>query len=208
MAAVAEVCQTISEATGIPRRTVDHLARRLGEAGLLPRGPRGRNAPQFHSIHMARLLVGVMAVANGINHTAVSVVQAVKRIEDLRQEEEAQSGLYADCNLDDPETELQFVPAGSFVGAVAQHMRRMQIEASRGDISAIGLTFGNGVYGWIEFDGGTGKDCPSNPRRVTFGYMGTVLTAGLKQDVRVEGGVLLRLGELLGPLALLHQPGL
>jgi DNA-binding transcriptional ArsR family regulator len=219
MAAVAEVCRTISEATGVPRRTVDHLARRLGEAGLLPRGPRGRNAPQFDSIHMARLLVGVMAVANGIDYTAASVVQAVRRIEGLRQEGEIESGLYADCNLDDPETELQFVPAGSFIGTVAHRMRWIQIGASKGGVptiemtygnggvSAVGLTFGNGdVYGWIEFDqGGTGMDCLSNPQRITFGHMSAVLAAGMKQNVRVEVGVLSRLGELLGPLALLHQ---
>jgi hypothetical protein len=70
MAAVAEVCQTISEVASVPRRTVDHLARRLGEAELLPRGPRGRNAPHFEGIHIARLLVGVMTIANGIDYTS------------------------------------------------------------------------------------------------------------------------------------------
>src|SRR3954468_6426728 len=95
MAAVAEVCQVISKALTVPRGTVDHLARRLGEAGLLPRGPRGRNAPHFEDIHIARLLAAVMVTAEGIYHTSVSVVPAVKRIEELSQGGEARIDVYA-----------------------------------------------------------------------------------------------------------------
>src|SRR4051795_286103 len=83
MATVATVCQVMSEETSVPRGTIDHLARRLGEAELLPRGPRGRHAPQFEDIHEARLLVGVIAIANGIDYTSASVARAVKRIEEL-----------------------------------------------------------------------------------------------------------------------------
>jgi hypothetical protein len=85
MAAVAEVCQTISAAAGVPLRLVEYLARRLGEAGQLPRGPRGRHAPHFEAIHIARLLAAVMVVADGIDFTGASIALAMTRIEALSQ---------------------------------------------------------------------------------------------------------------------------
>src|SRR3954454_6194573 len=123
MAAVAEVCQVISETLNVPRGTVDHLARRLGEAGLLPRGPRGRNAPHFDATHIAHLLVGVMAAAEGIYHTSASVVPAVKRIEELSQGGEARVDVYADGDLDDPRSSITMVPAGSFIEMIAFRIR-------------------------------------------------------------------------------------
>jgi hypothetical protein len=201
MAAVAEVCQVISETLNVPRGTVDHLARRLGEAGLLPRGPRGRNAPHFGATHIARLLVGVMATAEGIYHTSASVVPAVKRIAELSQGGEARVDVYADGDLDDPQSSIMLVPAGSFVEVVAHRIRWTRIETNKDELSAIGLSFGGGnVYGWIEFDlGKTGINRVSNIRRVDFGITQDVLKSGMRQEVRVEVGVLVRLGELLDP---------
>jgi hypothetical protein len=218
MAAVAEVCQTISAVTGVPKATVDHLARRLGEAELLPRGPRGRNAPHFEAIHIARVLVGVMAIANGLDYTSARVAAAVKRIEALSQGGEARVDVYADgdlSDLSDPKTRLTFVPGGSFVETIAFLIRWTRFPTDKdnfgyGDqrISAIGLTFGGGtVYGWIEFGlRATGR--VSDVRRVSFGLMGNVLAAGLKQEVRVECDALFRLGDLLGPVQLEPQPEL
>jgi hypothetical protein len=213
MATVPKVCQTISEETGVPRRAVDHLARRLGEAELLPRGPRGRNAPHFNEIHEARLLVGVMAIAaNGIDYTSASVVRAVKRIEELSQGGEPRVDVYADKDLDDPQCAIVLVPAGSFVDHVAFLIRQTRKPISRDDYSttAIGLTFGGGnVYGWFEY-GKKARDLNrhSDIQRFNFGLMSAVLKSGMKQEVRVEADVLFRLGELLDDTQLEPQPEL
>jgi hypothetical protein len=212
MATVPTVCQTISEVTSAPRAAVDHIARRLGEAGLLPRGPRGRHAPQFEEIHIARLLVGIMAIANGIDYTSVSVARAVKRIEELSQGGEARVDVYVDRDLGDPQCEIVLVPAGSFVDNVAFLIRLTQAPSSRDDYpaTAIGLTFGSGnVYGWIEYGKkARGLDQPSNIQRVNFGLMSAVLKSGMKQEVRIEADVLFRLGELLDDTLLKPQPEL
>jgi hypothetical protein len=212
MAAVATVCQVISEETGVPRGAVDHLARRLGEAELLPRGPRGRHAPQFEDIHEARLLVGVMAIANGIDYTSASVVRAVKRIEDLSQGGEARVDVYVDRDLNDPQCDVVLVPAGSFVDNVAFLIRLTQASTNRDNYpaTAIGLTFGSGnVYGWIEYGKeDRGLDRPSDIQRVNFGLMSAVLKSGMKQEVRIEADVLFRLGELLDDTQLKPQPEL
>jgi hypothetical protein len=201
MATVPQVCQVVSEETSVSRAAVDHVARRIGEAGLLPRGPRGRHAPQFDERHIARVLVGVMAIANGIDHTSVSVAQAVKRIEELSQGGEARVDVYADGDLDDPQSEIVLTPAGSFVDHVALLIRMTRGPISRNDFSAtaIGLTFGSGkVYGWIE--------CRTKvlgaSRRFNLGLMNAVLKSGMKIEVRVEADVLFRLGELLGDIQL------
>jgi hypothetical protein len=207
MAAVAEVCQTISEVASVPRRTVDHLARRLGEAELLPRGPRGRNAPHFEGIHIARLLVGVMTIANGIDYTSARIALAVKRIEELSQGGEARFDIYTDGDLDDSQSKMMVVPAGSFIEVVASFIRWTRFGASKDGPSAIGLTFGGGnVYGWVESDlGKTGVNHVSNIRRVDFGVTEDVLKSGMKQEVRVEFWALSRLGELLGEIPLEPQ---
>src|SRR4051812_19812388 len=106
MAAIAEVCQTISTVTGVPLRVVEYLARRLGEAGYLPRGPRGRHAPHFEDIHIARVLVAVMAVTNGIDYSGANILLALKRIEELSQGGEARVDVYTDGDLDDPQCEI------------------------------------------------------------------------------------------------------
>jgi hypothetical protein len=209
MAAVAEVCQTISAAAGIPLRLVEYLARRLGEAGQLPRGPRGRHAPHFEDIHIARLLLAVMVVADGIDFTGASVLLAMTRIEALSQGGEARVDVYTDGDLDDPQSKIVLVPAGSFVEVVAHRIRWTRSEVGKGVPSAIGLTFVRGsVYGWVEFNlGETGVNRVADIRRVNFGDTEDLLKSGMKQEVRVERDVLSRLGELLGDIPLGPQDG-
>jgi hypothetical protein len=204
MAAVAEVCQTISTAAGVPLRLVEYLARRLGEAGQLPRGPRGRHAPHFEAIHIARLLAAIMVVADGIDFTGASVLLAMTRIEALNQGGEGRVDVYVDGDLDDPQSKMMVVPAGSFLDLVAHSIRWTRSGVSKGGPSAIGLTFGVGsVYGWIEFNlGETGVNHVADIRRVDFGVTEDLLKSGMKQEVRVERDVLFRLGELLGDIPL------
>lgn len=80
MATGREWREGIAEATGVPERTLIHIERRLGESGMLPRGPRGRNAPHFDAIHGALFLLGTMSIADGIGSTAARVIQAVNQL--------------------------------------------------------------------------------------------------------------------------------
>src|SRR4051812_4505904 len=206
MAAIAEISQNISEVTKVPLGTVKHIARRLGEDELLPRGPRGPNAPDFGDIHIARLLVGVMTIANGIDHTGANIARAVKRIEDLSKGGVPRVEIHVDGDPDDPMVKSVLIPTGSFVETVAYFIRLTQnpvgldrINRRIGRLLAIGLTFGGGaVYGWIEFaSGATNLNHVSDVRRINYGIMGDVLASGMTQDVRVGFDALRRLGELL-----------
>ncbi len=195
MATVPQTCRAIASLTQVPERTVGHLARRLGEAEMLPRGPRGVNAPHIEPVHAARILIGVMSLTDGINATAAKVVQAVERIGALDRGGEGGFEVYASGDPDDSDTKYEMVPYGSFIENVAQ---LLQLKEAREQVAAVGLRFdGEHVSGWSEYKIAEGQ--PNHivdVRRVYFGGLRPV-SSGMSQEVRVDGSVLDRLSALL-----------
>lgn len=80
MSKIAQVVTTISDATKVPRAKVDYIARRLGEAGMLPRGPRGRHAPDFTTSDIVRVILGVMVLTTDAETPASKMPTVVKAI--------------------------------------------------------------------------------------------------------------------------------
>ncbi len=83
MVIATEITKSVSDITGFPQSTVDTVLRRLGEADLIPRGTRGRRPADLRSKDLARMLIALMSVADGIDGSAARVVQAVERISRL-----------------------------------------------------------------------------------------------------------------------------
>lgn len=81
MATLANLVEKLPEWLGVSEGTVRHVWRRAGEAGLLPRGPRGRGTPHVGAGEAAALLVAVMCAADGLV-PAVQVAEPVRRLRD------------------------------------------------------------------------------------------------------------------------------
>ena len=123
MASVRQVVTTISEVTGVPRQTVNNVARRLGEAGMLPRGPRGRHAPEFEARHVVRVLLGTMVLAtDALNTPAGKVPAAVATIQALERRPDASDEKTNVFKKDDKKRASMFWSNYPFVDVVAKFL--------------------------------------------------------------------------------------
>ena len=77
MAIAPHIARQVSDIAGIPQSTVETIPRRLGEAGLVPRGTRGRRPSDIRAEDLARILIAVLSVADGIEGSAARCGQAV-----------------------------------------------------------------------------------------------------------------------------------
>ncbi len=77
MATVSEILPIVASHTGIKSATCTWVARRLIEAGLLPRAE-GARIPQLENRDLARLLIGLLSDASGAN-----VVETVRQYSGL-----------------------------------------------------------------------------------------------------------------------------
>ena len=75
MATVARAAEVLSQALGVSTADIQHRARRLREAGLLPSEGKGRGAPHVESLDCARLLIATLAadVATDSPHAVTTV---------------------------------------------------------------------------------------------------------------------------------------
>ena len=78
MLTVPRLVTLMSEGLALPARRLVHVARRLGEADLLPRAGRGASPPPVDSADAVRLLMAAMSLGDGIDGTAARIVQAVQ----------------------------------------------------------------------------------------------------------------------------------
>ncbi len=145
MANVREVAEIIAQETGAPIGTVRHVARRLGEARLLgPRNARGRAAPDLKPIQVAYLLVGLMAVADGLGEGAVQVGDAVQRVAALAEGSTGVAQLYKDSETGEITGEFT-----SFIDVVA-YLLMVEPTKLDGATGEVGLTIhANGMRAWV-----------------------------------------------------------
>ena len=80
MVSAPHIIPFIGRIMGIQRSTVTTVTRRLGEAGRIPRGSRGRAASEFGGSDVAHILIGLMSVADGYEGTVARVVEAVDHL--------------------------------------------------------------------------------------------------------------------------------
>ncbi len=223
MATGREWREGIAEATGVPERTLIHIERRLGEAGMLPRGPRGRNAPQLDAIHGALFLLGTMSIGDGIGSTAARVLQAVNRLGALTVEFDIRIARFTGRSWDqtlESGAESSFLAArkGRFDLALAHildNIAHPQDGYLFQQIRGIGIEWGrDAVFGWIMpgrnvvFPAVGRPDPEATPDdvRVFFAKEHTgaeeftrrlLEPAGLVREVRLSNQALCELGELI-----------
>jgi hypothetical protein len=152
MATVQLIENEISRLGGIPASTLRTIARRLGESGLLPRGGRGTRLQRLSALDCARLIIGVMRVADGISGTAARVDLQVSEVEKLQTQ--GKTAFASDDSLAAVESAILVVSPGSFLRQVESLIRRLGTDEKArllGVVAAVGLTTGaNRTWGWVE----------------------------------------------------------
>jgi hypothetical protein len=199
------IADEISRIGGIPSSTVRTIARRLGEASLLPRGGRGKPPQKLSARDCARLIIGTMRIADGINVAVARVDQLVHDVERLK----------CQGNVSTVEVpRIAVVEPGSFVGQLASLIKRLSTDEKtrlRQLVAAVGLTTGpDRLWGWLEFRRdwerldveGTELIPSYGSSRVIFGR-GHFDNSGLTREIRITSEALCeiaaawRLGESL-----------
>jgi hypothetical protein len=169
-----EATRIIAGLLGKPaERTALHVTRRLGEADLIVRGPRGKSSYNVNAREIAVIVVGLMALTDA-DTPAVDVPKLVQRIMQL----DAEGQDPAMVLMGDAQTPTLF---GSFITKIAQ-----VIEGKDDAVQGVGLEFcRNATRAWIERDG----------QRVYFGIRD--LPSGMIQAARVDASLLGALRKLL-----------
>ena len=148
MATVTQVCEVLSEVSGIPYKTIRYFARRLGQADLLPRGPRGRNAPNFDMANVSILLLATMAATDGTFGVGAQITTIVKRVGDLSTDVDLPRITPQGYDHDHP-----LVRSGSFDSAVTTLLQDFEKHGLRGIFfDEIGVTYSHEkIFGWIRW---------------------------------------------------------
>jgi len=174
-----EAANILAELTGKPRELCQHVQRRLGEAGLIHRGSRGRSAQPVTAREIAIMLIALMATTDGTT-PAVQIPRLAERIANL------DDGSYPEISLMDlsdvtgvtGETR-QLRAFGSFVETLAKAIEGYE-NPKRGPVQALGLQFCRGnPRAWVEWKL-TGK--------VFFGVR--ELPPGMIQEAVINTGIL------------------
>jgi hypothetical protein len=192
------IADEISRIGGIPASTIRTIARRLGEASLLPRGGRGKPPQDLSARDCARLIIGTMRIADGINGAAARVDQLVNDVERLRGQSKV---AFAETDsVEALEAAVTVVEPGSFVEQVASLVKRLSADEKirlKEAVAAIGLTTGaKGLWGWVELRDGeiVWEAIPQlsqafGPTRVLFGRRDFDYS-GLIREVRITSEAL------------------
>lgn len=161
MATIAKIKTKLAKLTGISEGTIHFVARRVGEAGLLPRGPRGRHAPNFGSSDITHLLIGMLITADGIEGTASRIGQIVSRVSGFSQPDPSGEIEVKVENRETGEFETQY-PAGSFVDVIAFILEEFASGRIH-PVERIGLRFtGTEICGVVQDEGSELNYYPAN----------------------------------------------
>jgi len=193
MASIREATEIIAEATGADTGTVRQLARCLGEGGML--GPRlpGRKAFQLEPIHIARMIIGLLAMGHlGVRRnqrviTSMPIsAELVPMIEAL--ETGGDPGIEYWENTKTGELSEEYV--GSFVGWIASMIELPKFAELRCD--CIGLTFaGDGQFYAVM------QTAPGE--RIIFGDMDAVEAHGLTRTVTITSSAIAKVAAAIAP---------
>jgi len=204
MATAQLLTDKISRISGIPASILRTTARRLGEAGLIPRGGRGKAPQDLGPRDCAHLIVGAMRVADGILGAAAKVDHQVREVEQLRSK--------GQIEFETDEGMSSFISEpGSFIDQIESLIECFSTQGTSElitAVAAVGLTTGaNGFWGWVELRCSSEEnnadadrvDDNSGVPRVIFAN-GKVDRSGLTREVRITS-------EALSEIASLCRPG-
>jgi len=196
MATGPQIRGEIAKLTGVSESVAETVNRRLGEAELLPHRRRGRHAEHYQPIHVARLLVGVMAVSDAFGTTVTGAPHVLQRLSALQRTR----GGGIVLKSEDGTHREKIARGGNFVDAVADIITSMRGETDiSDDVRArkwrIGLAYGAGSY--LAY---VGEE--ANPAHL-IDYVrpgddpARILGASMVQNVHVTGEVLRALADIL-----------
>lgn len=194
MATSLQVRNEIVRLTGVPESITETVNRRLGEAELVPHRKRGRHAEHYQAIHVAHVLVGVLAVTDGLGSTVTRAGHAVQRVSTLQMTDGP--GIILKWEGKNGSRREKIAHGGNFLDAVAGILEAMRgttelSEAARHAKWQVGLAFGaNSFLAYV-----------SRGRTIEYVRWGEepkqIWGAGMVQDVHVTGEVLRGLADLL-----------
>ena len=205
MAIATKITRPVSEITGIPQSTVDTIVRRLGEAGRVPRGSRGRRPADLGSEDFAHILLGVFCVADGIGGSATRVAQEVDWVGRLKC-----GGSLEWTPEDDLSIATLVVPGGSFLDQIAylfdQCADPNTAPVFEEIVLAVGLSRSEAqTVGWVDVTGdgevmkGGAVHCTitlGGVQRVFFGDIDPMSLRGMIREARMRIGTLAALARL------------
>ncbi len=206
MVSAAHIIPSIGRITEIQRSTVATVTRRLGEAGRIPRGSKGRAASEFGRSDVAQILIGLMSVADGYEGTVARVVRAVDHLAALNC-----SGRLSRAegdSLKELANALVVVRGGSFLDQLTYMLNECRDDRTAARftdfVSAIGLTFHReGNYAWLETTGrgelfeSSALQSTDYAGRAVFGICPDNKAAGMIREVRLSIYSLIELGRAL-----------
>jgi hypothetical protein len=189
MATSTEMALLLSQLSGLPETTVANVVRKLGEAGFLPRGGRGKSLSRLTASECANLLVGVMYVTSGVEGSAARVAASVKVAMSLALTE-AGSDMTVASNGPQQAISERFVDAvGALLGELAK-----ESDADEAVLCiAAGLTHGRtGLWGWLEISPDFTDENPystvkvGQAWRLVFSNGSAASGDGIIREVRVD----------------------
>lgn len=196
MATAARFTEILSQALGLSVADVQHRARRLREAGLLPGEGHGRGAPHLNARDCANLLIGILAT-----DTASHVAEAVASVGQLWGRPIVLNG-------------HELLPAMKFADAVAALIERWRtpdsvpIWIAQANLSVGVVQFAGQRHGWIEvqdnkrgrfrvhFLGEPAASVPAHTVTIIPGLK--AVGAYLERETAVPAAALWVIGEVLG----------
>lgn len=204
MTTAPDIATAVSECAVLPASLVSNIVRRLGEGGSIPRADRGRRPPDIRSEDLARILIGVLSVADGIEGSVARVVQAVREIRGL--ECRGTLNWAHDDSVEEFKNAMLVVPGGSFLDQITYLIDHCSDSNTapifEQVVLAIGLSRSEArTLGWVEVTGdgeviqGGAIHCTTaiGGRRVFFGDVDPTSFRGLIREARLS---IAALGEL------------
>ncbi len=171
MASIREATEIIAEATGADIGTVRQLARCLGEAGML--GPRlpGRRAFQLEPLHIARMIIGLLAMAHlGVrrDQRVITSMPIAAKLVPVIEKLEAEGPVDFDISEDERTGKAKITPRGGFTQWIVRMVSWLDDHSfAEKFCEAASITFaGDGQFcARLELRHGSGRQCSPSPAR-------------------------------------------
>ena len=206
MVNVPKILPLISQTTGVQKSRVATVARRLGEAGSIPRGLRGKTPPEIGATDVAQILIGLMYITDGLGGAVARVVGAVDQIGKLNCT--GRLTLAENDSPGNPSSSFNVVSGGPFLDQLVRLMDQCQDRRApkhlKFFVSAVGLTFhSRGTCAWVETTGrGRTIDksaikCNSYDRRAIFGNCPESRAVGMTREATLGIDAIIELGKVL-----------
>ena len=203
MASIREATEIIAEATGVDEGTVRQLARCLGEAGML--GPRlpGRKAFQLEPLHIARMIIGLLALGNlgeRRNQRVIASLPLAAEMVPVIEALEAEGEPTIDTWLNEETSEEFETLGGSLVRWVAFMIERP--DDAENLCQDISITFAADSQYYAIWNRPIGAEEPpevEDLRQTIFGDMDAVEASGLTRTVKIDGTAIAKVAAAIAP---------